>query len=143
MITSSALRQTGKGGRILVAEDNAINQRVAVRMLEKNGHQVILARNGREALAALERESFDLVFMDVQMPEMDGLEAAAAIRKKEKSTGGHVPIVAMTAGAMQGDRDRCLDAGMDEYVSKPITERELMAAIQRTLPRSVSQGAGS
>jgi two-component system, sensor histidine kinase and response regulator len=143
LITPSALRQTGKAVRILLAEDNAINQRVAVRMLEKNGHQVILARNGREALAALERESFDLVFMDVQMPEMDGLEAAAAIRKKEKSTGGHVPIVAMTAGAMQGDRDLCLDAGMDEYVSKPITERELMAAIQRTLPRSVSKSAGS
>jgi two-component system sensor histidine kinase/response regulator len=143
LITPSSLRQTGNGVRILLAEDNAINQRVAVRMLEKNGHQVILARNGYEALAALERERFDLVFMDVQMPEMNGLEAAAAIRKKEKSTDKHLPIVAMTASAMQGDRERCLAAGMDEYVSKPVPEKELMAAIQRTRPRSVSQSAGS
>jgi two-component system sensor histidine kinase/response regulator len=143
LITPSSFRQTGKGVRILLAEDNAINQRVAVRMLEKNGHQVILARNGREALAALEHERFDLVFMDVQMPEMDGLEAAAVIREKEQSTGKHLPIVAMTASVMQGDRERCLDAGMDDYVSKPVTERELMAAIQRTLPRSISQSAGS
>jgi two-component system sensor histidine kinase/response regulator len=129
LITPSSLRPAGKEVRILLAEDNAVNQRVAVRMLEKNGYQVIVASNGYEALAALEREKFDLVLMDVQMPEMGGLEATAAIRKREESIGGHVPIVAMTAGAMQGDQDRCLQAGMDDYISKPVRARELIEKV--------------
>jgi two-component system sensor histidine kinase/response regulator len=130
LITPSSLRQPGPGLRILLAEDNKVNQRVAVRMLEKNGYRVVVAGNGREALAALERESFDLVLMDVQMPEMGGLEATAAIREKEKSTGGHLPIVAMTAGAMQGDQEKCLAAGMDGYISKPVRSQELIEMVE-------------
>ena len=111
--------------RILLVEDNKVNQRVAVRMLEKNGHLVVVAGTGYEALAALEREDFDLVLMDVQMPEMGGLEATVAIREREKSTGDHLPIVAMTAGAMQSDQEKCLAAGMDGYISKPVRAQEL------------------
>ncbi len=111
--------------RVLLAEDNAVNQRLAVRLLEKRGHRVAVAANGREALGALEKESFDLVFMDVQMPEMDGLEATAAIREKEKSSGLHQPIIALTAHAMKGDREECLAAGMDGYLTKPIRSQEL------------------
>jgi CheY-like chemotaxis protein len=115
--------------RILLAEDGLVNQRVALSMLERRGHTVVVANNGREALAALEREPFDLVLMDVQMPEMDGLEAAAVIRQRERQSGGHIPIVATTADAMQGDRQRCLDAGMDDYLSKPIHADALYAMI--------------
>jgi len=111
---------------ILIAEDNAVNQRLASRILEKRGHTVVVANNGKEALAALDRESFDLVLMDVQMPEMDGFEATTAIREREKGTDAHVPIVAMTAHAMKGDRERCLKAGMDDYVSKPLQAEELV-----------------
>jgi two-component system, sensor histidine kinase and response regulator len=114
---------------ILLAEDNATNQTLAIILLEKQGHTVAVAGNGQEALAALEKESFDLVLMDVQMPEMDGFEATARIRAKEKRTGQHIPIIAMTAHAMKGDRERCLDAGMDGYVSKPIQPRELTQVI--------------
>jgi two-component system sensor histidine kinase/response regulator len=116
--------------RILLAEDSVVNQRLAVALLEKWHHQVAIAGNGREALDALEREPFDLVVMDVQMPEMDGLEATAAIRAREQETGGHIPIVAMTAHAMKGDRQRCLDAGMDGYVAKPVRARELYEMIE-------------
>ena len=115
--------------RILLAEDSLINQRVAIRLLEKHGHHVVLANNGKEALVALEMESFDLVLMDVQMPEMDGLEATACIRLKEQLTGRHIPIFAMTAYAMKGDRERCLETGMDGYVSKPIKAEELFSTI--------------
>jgi CheY-like chemotaxis protein len=111
--------------RVLVAEDNAVNQRLAVRMLEKRGHRVTVAGNGREALAALERDTFDLVFMDVQMPEMDGFQATSIIREREKGTGGHQIVIAVTAHAMKGDRDQCLAGGMDNYLSKPIRPREL------------------
>jgi signal transduction histidine kinase/CheY-like chemotaxis protein len=110
---------------VLLVEDNAVNQRLATRMLEKRGHRVVLAGNGREALEALEKRVFDLIFMDVQMPEMDGFQAAAAIREKEAGTGTHLPIVALTAHAMEGDRERCLAAGMDGYLTKPIRPREL------------------
>lgn len=103
----------------------------AVRLLEKRGHAVTVAGNGYEALAALERQSFDVVLMNVQMPEMDGLEATAAIRAKEASTGGHVPIVAMTTAAMKGDRERCLQAGMDNYVSKPLQAQDLFDLVER------------
>ena len=116
--------------RILLVEDNAVNQLLARRMLEKRGNTVLVAGNGKEALAALEKNLFDLVFMDVQMPEMDGLQATAAIRMKEKSTGDHVPIVAMTAHAMSGDEDRCRAAGMDDYLTKPIRPQELNDMLQ-------------
>ncbi len=120
---------------VLLAEDNAVNQRLAVRILEKRGHTVVVADNGREALAAFEREPFDLVLMDVQMPEMGGFEATAEIRRRETR---HTPIVAMTAHAMQGDRERCLAAGMDAYVSKPIDAKSLFEVIESLVPRQGS-----
>jgi len=121
----------GRRLRVLVAEDNSVNQQVALGMLERAGHLAVLARNGREALARLEAEPFDLVLMDVQMPEMDGLEATAAIREREAREGGHVPILAVTAHAFRADVERCLAAGMDAYVTKPLRPRELRAAIAR------------
>ncbi len=111
--------------RILLVEDNPVNQRLATRLLEKRGHRVILAANGREALEVLATESFDLVLMDVQMPEMDGLEATALIREREKGTGVHQPVIALTAHAMKGDREKCLAGGMDAYLTKPIQPQEL------------------
>ena len=110
---------------ILLAEDNPVNQKLATRLLEKRGHRVVVTSNGTEALAALAKRSYDLVLMDAQMPEMDGLEATVALRKKEKNTQSHQPVVAMTALVMKGDRERCLAAGMDGYLSKPIRPREL------------------
>jgi CheY-like chemotaxis protein/HPt (histidine-containing phosphotransfer) domain-containing protein len=115
--------------QILLAEDHPVNQKLAVRMLTKHGHRVVVASSGKEVLHVLERQGFDLVLMDVQMPEMSGFEATAAIRAKEQSAGGHLPIIAMTAHAMKGDRERCLEAGMDGYISKPIRAEELFAAI--------------
>jgi signal transduction histidine kinase/DNA-binding response OmpR family regulator len=120
--------------RILLAEDNPVNQRLAVKLLEKQGHRVVITGNGKEALAALEREKFDLILMDVQMPEMGGFEAAGRIRELEKTTGGHIPIVAMTAHALKGDRERCLEAGMDAYVAKPVESRLLFEAIDSVAP---------
>jgi CheY-like chemotaxis protein/HPt (histidine-containing phosphotransfer) domain-containing protein len=110
---------------ILLAEDNRVNQKIAMRLLEKRGHQAVLAANGEEALEALAQASFDLVLMDVHMPGMDGIEATIAIREKEKSTGLHQPVIAMTALAMKGDRERCMAAGMDGYLSKPIDLQQL------------------
>ena len=110
---------------LLLAEDNAVNQKLAVKLLEKRGHRVTLAGNGKEALAALTRNDFDLVLMDVQMPVMDGLEATSQLRMQEMSNGKHQPVVAMTALAMKGDRERCMAAGMDGYLSKPIRTEEL------------------
>jgi signal transduction histidine kinase/DNA-binding response OmpR family regulator len=121
----------GRSLRILVAEDNAVNQIVVTRMLEKSGHRVDLAANGREAVEALARASYDLVLMDCQMPEMDGLAASRAIRAEEAGTGRHVPIVALTATATAGDREQCLAAGMDDYLVKPITSTALRAALSR------------
>jgi CheY-like chemotaxis protein len=115
--------------RILVAEDNAVNQRLILRLLERRGHQVTLAQTGVEAVSASQRAAFDIVFMDLQMPEMGGLEATAAIRQREHAAGGHVPIVAMTAHAMKGDRERCLESGMDGYLSKPVKTSELDAVL--------------
>jgi signal transduction histidine kinase/ActR/RegA family two-component response regulator len=112
--------------RILLVEDNAVNQRVAQRILEKAGHFVVIAENGRAALSRLEQRPFDLILMDVQMPEMDGIEATAHIRAQEKRTGVHMPIIAMTAHAMEGDRERCLQAGMDGYLSKPVAASALL-----------------
>jgi two-component system, sensor histidine kinase and response regulator len=116
---------------ILLVEDNAVNRTLAVRLLEKRGHSVTVALNGKEALAALDKQAFDLIFMDVQMPEMDGLEATRAIRENEKSSGTHVPIIAMTAHAMAGDEDRFRRAGMDEYLSKPVKTEELTELLKR------------
>ncbi|HEV3253014.1 MAG TPA: response regulator [Candidatus Acidoferrales bacterium] len=137
LVTQHLLRESRRAGRILLAEDNAVNRQLAVRLLEKYGHRVVVATNGREALAALENEPVDLVLMDVQMPEMDGLEATAAIREREKLTGAHLPIVAMTAHAMKGDREKCLASGMDGYITKPIQIRELLAVIEDHLPATV------
>jgi PAS domain S-box-containing protein len=117
--------EPGASLRVLLAEDNAVNQRLAVRLLEKRGHHVVVAGNGAEALAAMEKEDFDLVFMDVQMPEMDGLEATAVTRGKEKISGKHQPIIALTAHAMKGDREKCIAGGMDGYLTKPIRPQEL------------------
>ncbi len=106
--------------RVLLAEDSLVNQKLIVGLMEKHGHSVVVVGNGKDAIAALASQEFDVVLMDVEMPEMDGLEATAVIRVQERHTGKHVPIIAMTAHAMTGDRERCLEAGMDEYVSKPI-----------------------
>ena len=116
---------SGPSVRVLLVEDNAVNQRVAARILEKRGHSVQVVNDGQEALDALERGGVDLVLMDVQMPRMNGLEATAEIRRREEGTGSRVPIIAMTAHAMQGDRERCLEAGMDSYVSKPVNADQL------------------
>jgi two-component system, sensor histidine kinase and response regulator len=116
----------GSGLQILLAEDNAVNQRVALRILEKAGHTVAISGNGRVALRMLAEQHFDLILMDVQMPEMDGIEATAIVREKEKLTGRHIPIIAMTAHALPGDRERCLQAGMDNYISKPFTAHTLL-----------------
>jgi signal transduction histidine kinase/CheY-like chemotaxis protein/uncharacterized membrane protein affecting hemolysin expression len=121
--------------RVLLAEDNAVNQRLAVRLLEKRGHNVAVAGNGREALDALDKEKFDVVFMDVQMPEMDGLEATTIVREKEKNTGLHQPIIALTAHAMKGDREKCLAAGMDGYLTKPIRPHELEEILDEYVAR--------
>jgi CheY-like chemotaxis protein len=122
-----------KNLRVLLAEDNVINQTIAVRVLEKRACIVAVAENGQAALHACETQSFDLILMDIQMPGMDGLEATAAIRKQEISTGAHMPIIAMTAHALKGDRERCLAAGMDGYVSKPIRTIELFAAMESVM----------
>ena len=119
----------GSGIHVLLCEDNPVNQRVAQAILQKAGHRIEIAANGREALRLLEQQAFDLVLMDVQMPEMDGLEATAAIRQREVRTGAHIPIVAMTAHAMQGDQQRCLEAGMDAYISKPIHGETLLRLV--------------
>ncbi len=122
-----------KSLHILLAEDNPVNQKLATRLLEKRGHRVVVAGNGKEALAALAQSSFDLVLMDVQMPEMDGIEATIAIREEEKLTGSHQTIIAMTALTIKGDRERCIGAGMDGYVSKPIDLKELDSALDSCL----------
>ena len=109
-----------QGIRILLVEDNPVNQRLAIRLLEKQQHQVTLAENGLVAVQKFEAETFDVILMDMQMPIMDGLTATQRIRAFETYLGGHIPIIAMTANAMQGDRELCIEAGMDDYLSKPI-----------------------
>ncbi len=126
---------------ILLAEDSPVNQRVATVMLEKWGHRVSIALNGRQAIAMFKRHHFDLVIMDVQMPEMDGLEATRAIREFERTAGTHVPIVALTAHAMRGDRDRCLASGMDAYVTKPIRSKELARVIYEMMDHKPQSAA--
>ena len=129
--------------RVLVAEDNLVNQRVALGLLSRRGHAVTVVNNGREALEALAGETFDLVLMDVQMPEMGGFEATAAIRARELNTGGHTRIVAMTAHAMNGDRERCVAAGMDGYLSKPLDPRMLFAIVEDDAPAAPAATAAS
>jgi PAS domain S-box-containing protein len=129
--------------RILIAEDNLVNQRVAIYMLEKQGHQVMGAMNGEEALSALERENFELILMDVQMPKMDGFQATRLIRAKERETGGHIPIIAMTAHAMKGDRERCLEIGMDDYISKPLNVKQLSETIARVMCQVPEEEGGA
>jgi CheY-like chemotaxis protein len=136
VVTRHTLREGRPPLRILLTEDNAVNQRIASRLLEKEGHVVVVADDGAKALKACKDNAFDLILMDVQMPVMDGIEATAAIRQTEKTTGQHIPIVAMTAHAMAGDRQRFLKAGMDGYVSKPIHSRELLEAIELVLSAS-------
>jgi CheY-like chemotaxis protein len=129
-------RPTGRPLNILLSEDNPVNQKLAIRLLEKAGHRVNLATTGRQAVAAWREagpSGFDILLMDIQMPEMDGLEATEAIRQSEKKSGKHVPIVAMTAHAMRGDKERYLASGMDGYVSKPINSIDLFAEIERCL----------
>jgi signal transduction histidine kinase/CheY-like chemotaxis protein/ligand-binding sensor domain-containing protein len=130
LVTRHSLREARQNLRILLAEDNVVNQVLVCRLLEKCGHSVVVANNGRKALEELEKEKFDLVLMDVSMPEMDGFEAVAAIRAKEGMARARVPIIAMTAHAMKGDRERCLAAGMDAYISKPIQPKELVQVIK-------------
>ncbi len=122
--------QNSGGVRILVAEDNPVNQLLARRLLEKRGYQVTLAANGRQALALIEKNAFDVVLMDIQMPELDGLSATQILREQEKESGGHLTVIAMTANAMKGDREKCLDSGMDDYISKPLRPAELFERIE-------------
>jgi CheY-like chemotaxis protein/HPt (histidine-containing phosphotransfer) domain-containing protein len=129
--------------KVLLAEDNAVNQLLASRILESLDHHVTVVSNGREALSAAQAGRFDLIVMDVQMPEMDGFEATAAIRKLEKATGKHIPIIAMTAHAMKGDRERCLAASMDGYVSKPIRVADVEQAVTQAMAANQSSDAGS
>lgn len=136
LVTRHSLREGRVPLRVLLAEDNLVNQRLAVRLLEKEGHSVVVASDGAKALDALEQQQFDLILMDVQMPVMDGVETTAAIRKREQGSGAHIPIVAMTAHAMAGDRQRFLSLGMDGYVSKPIQSRDLMAMIENVFAAS-------
>lgn len=135
LITRHTLRESQKKYNILVAEDNIINQQVASRILQKHGHTVWLADNGEEALSELKKKSIDLILMDVQMPKMDGFEASASIRQVEENTGKHIPIIAMTAHALKGDRERCMESGMDEYISKPINADELLNTIDRVMSK--------
>jgi CheY-like chemotaxis protein len=122
---------------VMLAEDNLVNQKFALRLLEGAGHKVTLAQNGRQATELhASKGPFDLILMDVQMPEMDGLEATRAIRSSEAASGSHIPIIAMTANAMSGDRQMCIDAGMDGYVAKPVKREVMFAEISRILKES-------
>ena len=143
LVTRHSLKEAKKRARVLLAEDNAVNRTLAIRLLEKRGYSVGVAANGREALAAFEKEKFDVVLMDVQMPEMDGFEATARIRELEKTTGTHIAIIAMTAHALKGDEQRCIEAGMDGYVSKPIRTNELYAALEKVAKKEEESEAST
>jgi len=125
---------------ILLAEDNAINRTFAVRLLEKAGHDVACAKNGEEVLSLMAKRKFDMILMDVSMPELDGYEATRRIRNAEKQTGHHIPIIAMTAHALKEDRCRCLEAGMDEYISKPVNVKELFEKIDLFIGNPINPG---
>jgi CheY-like chemotaxis protein len=132
----AALPDHGRRLRVLLAEDNPVNQKLAVGILAKRGHSVRVAQNGREAVEAVEEQPFDLVLMDVHMPEMGGFEATGLIRQRERANGHRLPIVAVTARAMTGDRERCLEAGMDDYLTKPMKVKDLLAIIDRLVVKS-------
>jgi PAS domain S-box-containing protein len=143
---SASRRKTQRAGkrlRILVAEDNPVNQELALHLLERRGHSVIVAENGKQALAAVEKHKFDIVLMDVQMPEMGGIEATQAIRATESSAGAHVPIVAMTAHAMRGDRERCIEAGMDGYLAKPLDPRTFLQTVETMAAAGAAAASGT
>jgi two-component system sensor histidine kinase/response regulator len=134
LVTVHSLHEARRPLAILLAEDNTVNQRLAARLLQKRGHAVVTVETGKAAVQALATQSFDLVLMDIQMPEMDGLEATISIREGEKKNGKHIPIIAMTANAMVGDKEQCLLAGMDAYISKPLQVKELFAVIEGFMP---------
>lgn len=136
LVTRHSLRESKRRLNVLLVEDNLINQKLATRILQKMGHSVTVAGNGKEALENLESKLFDVVLMDIQMPEMDGFQATLSIRETERIKGGHIPIVAMTAHAMSGDRERCLEAGMDSYISKPINTEELWDCIEKLVNKN-------
>jgi CheY-like chemotaxis protein len=133
LVTWNSLPEDQRRLQVLLAEDNPVNQMLARRMLEKLGHTITLVSNGKEALKALDQHPFDLIFLDVQMPEMNGHDAARAIRENEKRTGSHVPMIALTAHAMSGDRELCLDAGFDGYLTKPMHGIKLKLEIERVM----------
>jgi len=141
LVTRHTLRENKHRSRVLLVEDNAVNQTLAARLLEKRGYSVIVAGNGGEAMEAFENNLFDVVLMDIQMPVMDGFKATAAIRAKEQLIGGHIPIIAMTAHALTGDQERCIAAGMDAYVSKPLRTSELFSTIESMLSNKDSATA--
>ncbi len=144
VLTHHTIREAKKRLRVLVAEDNLVNRTVAARKLEKRGHWVTAVANGAEAVAAFDIARFDVILMDVQMPIMDGLEATSIIRGKELVTGGHVPVIALTAHAMTGDRERCLESGMDDYLTKPFKTSQLFIAVERGLETaSVGESNGA
>jgi two-component system, sensor histidine kinase and response regulator len=132
-VTRHAVREQLRSLEILVAEDNVVNQRLITRLLEKRGHRSVVVKNGREAIDAIRGQAFDAVLMDCEMPELDGLEAASEIREQEKAGGVHIPIIALTAHAMRGDRERCIAAGMDGYISKPVKAEELFSTIEAVI----------
>jgi two-component system, sensor histidine kinase and response regulator len=141
LITRHTLRAERGRLQILVAEDNPVNQTLAIRLLEKRGYLVTVAGDGRAALAALEKQSYEVILMDVQMPEMDEFQATAAIRAKEASGAARTPIIAMTGHALKGDQGRCLGAGMDGYVSKPIRPADMFAAIEAAIGKGKSSNS--
>ena len=142
LVTRHSLRENRQCRRILLAEDSQVNQNLLGRLLENQGQSVVVARNSREVLAALEREPFDLMLMDVEMPEMDGLQTASAIRQKERPSDRRLPIIALTARATQEDQDRCLEAGMDGCLSKPVRADELLAVVEGMLFATASPAVG-
>jgi len=135
LITRHSIAQNRSRYSVLLAEDNIINQKLAVKILENRGHRVTVVENGEEVLDALEKGPFDVILMDVQMPMMDGFQATREIRRREVATKAHQPIVAMTAHAMVGDREKCLEAGMDGYISKPLKPLDLLRTIDEILAR--------
>ncbi|MCK4943293.1 MAG: response regulator, partial [Candidatus Aminicenantes bacterium] len=139
VITRHTIRERCQSLRILLAEDNLINQKVVAKFLEKMGYQVSIAQNGVEAVSKVKKENFDLILMDIQMPEMDGFEATVAIRKIEKTSRKHISIIALTAHALKGDREKCLNAGMDDYMAKPITSDKLSEKISGIMSKKQSK----
>jgi two-component system, sensor histidine kinase and response regulator len=143
LVTRHTLREDRNRRRVLVVEDNLVNQKLALRVLEKHGYEATIAGDGQAALQELQKESFDVVLMDVEMPLLNGFETTAAIREREKANGGHIPIIAMTAHSLKGDAERCIAGGMDAYISKPIRTNELFATLERVLGKSDELGAAS